>query len=205
MNLAKLNKLLEAIVFFIALILPGAALACSCCADPGDWFRQTTKVEESDIELVNHLKFSDRADLFRAMYSPEISGIHIKLRDVYLFNLQLIRVKRNWAWLLRTLTEGDVGVLRLQIPDTVERFRTDLKGRPHTRHFPTIELYKEMRFEGKIIGEGIFKTKKNSDARFKLILQGRGNICDSVDDYRSWVLIVSGPDSVFTLHGEFER
>lgn len=197
-------------VFFISslvsiVLLPGTASACSCCADPGDWMQQTTGFEDWEVAELNKLNFSNRADLFRAMYSPDIKGIHTKLRDIYLFDLKMIRVKRNWALLLRTLTDGDAGVLRLQIPNKVERFRVDQKGRPYTKHFPTIELYKETRFAGKIIGEGIFKTKKDSDARYKLILQGKGNICDVNEDYRSWILIITGTDLVFTLHGEFEH
>lgn len=203
-NNYKLINILIAL-FLFSLFFPAKLWACSCCADPGDWLQETRGFEDWEVESLNKLNFGNRADLFRAIYSPDIKGIHTKLHNVYLFDLSLTRLKRDWTLLLKTLTNGDAGILHLQIPDKVVKYRVDPKDKPHNNNYHNVELYKETRFEGKITGEGIFKTGKNSDARYQLILQGRGLICETNKDYRSWILIVSGTSSVFTLHGMFGK
>ncbi|MDH5180788.1 MAG: hypothetical protein OEZ39_01750 [Gammaproteobacteria bacterium] len=193
------------VIVILVSVLPVQVWACACCADEGDWYQATEEFKDWEVEELNQVNFNHRAELFTAIYSPETKGLPRRLQNFYYFDLRPIRVKRDWALLLRGVPFGGNGVLRLKIPDKVEKFRTDLKDRPPSRGYPTVTLYKEMRFEGAISGEGIFKTKPGGKNRYKLILQGRGHICDSRDDYRNWVLIISGEELQFTLHGVIEQ
>jgi hypothetical protein len=65
-------------------------------------------------------------------------------------------------------------------------------------------LYKEVRLTGKLAGNGIFASGINNDSRYKLILQGRGNHCLSSDDFKHWILEISGPQSSYSFYGSFK-
>jgi len=182
-------------------LLPNLALSCACCADHGEWFSQTNTFEDWQLKSLNQLKFANRAELFLAEHVPEIKGISISLRNLYSFELKMIRNHRDWIMHLKAI--GGTGVLRFRIPEKNELFRVDLKDNPAQGHGP--KLYKETRFNGNIRGEGIFKMSPHSDARYKLILQAKGGLCNVNEEYKSWILVVDGTHSAFTLHGNFER
>ena len=193
---------LKYITLCIFLLLPTSALSCACCADRGEWFQEKNKFEDWQVEELNKLNFGNRAHLFLAEHAPEIKGISTNLRDIYLFKMNLVQNNSDWNFNLKTF-KGDSGVLKIKIPEKRELFRVDIKDNPDKGYGP--QLYKETRFEGKIKGTGIFKTGKYSDARYRLILQARGGLCDSNEEYKSWILVVTGTKSAFTLHGEFEH
>ena len=59
----------------------------------------------------------------------------------------------------------------------------------------------EWRFEGPVVGMGIFRGVTARAAKFRHVFQGRGNMCRNADDFRKWVLQVRGPRADDALYG----
>ena len=171
-----------------------AALACACCAHAGGWFEYSLPLQDFHLESLNDLVFED-ANLYMTPESFEIvEGIESP-QSTY----RLSKSSNGRSWNLRFIgDDGETaGNLSFFLPEEVIEFGTDLFNAP----LPYNRLYREVRIEGKIAGNGIFSGLSN-ETQFKLILRGNGGVCPLVMEFENWFLHVSGPGVYFSFYGE---
>ena len=186
---------ISAIALF--LINPANAHACACCATAGIWSEYTNSLENYDVEELNELKFSPAAKLVvGAAGFATIKGLASE-SETY----TLSHSSNNRSWNFRfTDTKGKTGNLSFSLPPQKTEFGTDFYDKPVADN----RLYKEVRLTGKLAGNGIFESGINNDSRYKLILQGRGNYCLDSDDFKHWILEISGLQSSYSFYGSFK-
>ncbi|CAD5985349.1 hypothetical protein [Planktothrix agardhii] len=186
---------ISAIALF--LINPANAHACACCATAGIWSEYTDSLENYDVEQLNQLQYSPTAKLVvGAAGFATIKGLASESET---YTLSHSKNNRSWNFHF-TDTKGKAGNLSFSLPPQKTEFGTDFYDKPVADN----RLYKEVRLTGKLAGNGIFESGINNDSRYKLILQGRGNHCLSSDDFKHWILEISGPQSSYSFYGSFK-
>ncbi|BAZ11200.1 hypothetical protein NIES4071_30260 [Calothrix sp. NIES-4071] len=98
--------------------------------------------------------------------------------------------------------KGKTGTLSLTIPANLVSFKTDLYENRGSSN--QVILYKELRLEGKVAGNGIFAKGITPDTKFRLVLQGRGGNCMSAEDFKTWNLQVFGSRANFSFYSSFK-
>ncbi|HUE83418.1 MAG TPA: hypothetical protein VMM84_14990 [Pyrinomonadaceae bacterium] len=184
----------------ILMTLPATADACACCAERGTWFQETARADPEVLAIVGDLggRLDQIASLYLNATAPEeVKGISLASET---FILRRLRPHtREWK-LEFTDQRGGRGTLTFTIPDTAVFFGTDPRdGQQGGAGGPL--LYKEWRFEGSVSGTGIFKGGTTAKTKFRLVFQGRGNMCRNADDFRTWVLQVRGPRAEYAFYG----
>ncbi len=184
--------------FAIFVMSPTKAYACACCGYAGEWYQQSENLESSQVETLNQLKFSPSAQLYlTAAGFDTIKGIASNSETYTLFHS-----KNKRYWNFRLVDEsGKMGNLSFTLPEKIIAFATDFYDQPS----PDSRLYKELRLEGKVAGNGIFAAGMGGDSRFRLILQGRGNYCLNPTDFKHWNLQILGSRSSYSFYGSFEK
>ena len=186
---------ISAIALF--LINPANAHACACCATAGIWSEYTNSLENYDVESLNKLQYSPTAKLVvGAAGFATIKGLASESET---YTLSHSSNNRSWNFHF-TDTKGKAGNLSFSLPPQKTEFGTDFYDKPVADN----RLYKEVRLTGKLAGNGIFESGINNDSRYKLILQGRGNYCLDSDDFKHWILEISGPQSSYSFYGSFK-
>jgi hypothetical protein len=184
---------------------PARTYACACCADWGERMEIKDKLDESVLQYINSLRFSGIANLYVTDASSDTlygiaspaDGLNEKYRAT------LTCEPHRWTLVFKD-EKGGRGTLVLSMPNTATFFAIDPRdGRPGGGGGPL--LYKETRLEGRVRGNGIFKQGMTAGTKFHLVLQGRGNRCPAVEDFKHWNLRVSGPKASYTFYGAFAR
>jgi hypothetical protein len=192
-------KICASLCFLLTIFLfaPLKAAACACCAEPGTWFQRTVKndavLRDIKNELLNNL-FSNAAGFGKGI-APEPASEIFKLK---------LQTPRNLAtWLAFADERGNAGKLMFNgnQMNTPTIFAADLREAIETN--PTVTLYKELRYEGIVTGDGIFARGLAPAARYRLIFQGRGNMCHNASDFKTWILQVNGAKADFAFYGSF--
>lgn len=173
---------------------PKAALACACCAYAGDWFEYSQPVRDFQLEILNDLVFGDANLYMTAAGFETVEGIESP-QSTY----RLSKSSNGRSWNLRFIgDDGETaGNLSFFLPEEMISFGTDLFDDP----IPDTRLYREIRFEGNITGNGIF-SGISDETQFRLILKGNGGPCPLGMEFKHWVLDVSGPGVSFSFYGE---
>ena len=186
---------ISAIALF--LINPTNAHACGCCGIGGEWLEYTNSLENYDVAQLNELKFSPAAKLVVGAAGLEENKGIADPSETY----TLSHSSNNRSWNFHfTDTKGKAGNLSFSLPPQKTEFGTDFYDKPVADN----RLYKEVRLTGKLAGNGIFESGINNDSRYKLILQGRGGYCLDSDDFKHWILQISGPQSSYSFYGSFK-
>lgn len=190
---APMMKSSAIMVLAIAMLViwPSRAYTCACCANGGEWEERTGAMDTSELEILNGLRLSDVAAK---------AGIE----DPDEFRITLSRTQNRWTISVRN-TKGAKGALVFHLGKSMTRFIADLPEGIIINSHMGGSLYKEWRFEGSVWGSGILSTGNVPGTRFRLILQGRGNLCPSADDFKAWILQVSRRDVLYTITGRFEQ
>jgi hypothetical protein len=95
---------------------------------------------------------------------------------------------------------GEKGSLTFSIPKTATFYGVDPQdGREGSGGGPI--LYKEIRMEGTVSGDGIFTKGIVPGTRYRLVLQGRGNNCMAKEEFKNWNLQVKGRRAEFSFYG----
>lgn len=176
------------------LMLPGAALACACCAERGERFAYEVQVGGFEQGELARLSAEGPAKLFVTACGLEcVKG----LKDPqYEYGV--------------TLSVNDAG-LRFDFadPDGDERGALQM-GWPASYVFsgvdtdpmaqaPDAQLYSELRLAGEVTGSGDFAGEEPMEAT--LVFAGRGNMCFQAAGLTHWVLDVSGEGVSYRLFG----
>jgi hypothetical protein len=209
MNQPKVFSPSRAVKFVAILLLLFALLAapvprasrasflCACCAEPGDWYEDTRKMESYEVSELRDVKFDATANLYTNAAGFEgIKGLpaqyeSFKLSDSLGRALNLTLTFRG--------ERGETGSLVLALPQVATTFGADMHDYPEGSAGPI--LYKEWRFAGAVRGTGMFRKSIIRGTKFHLILQGRGNACLSSSDFKHWHLDITGPRADYAFYG----
>jgi len=187
----------------LMLGLATTVYGCACCAEPGTWFHENRKSDKEVLSIVGDLqrRLGGTAALFVTGAGVEdVRGID---RAVDSYTLRSVG-SRAREWKLEFVDEkGNRGTLSFIVPSTIVSYGAD-PGDVQGRESGPL-LYKEWRLQGRVTGSGIFKRGVGAGARFRLVLQGRGNMCAAAEDFKSWILQVNGPRADFSFHGQFKQ
>ena len=180
-------------MFFSAINAPG----CACCTDPGE-YDSTTNALISDFQRtqLEGVKFNSSARLYLTDAGEDgVKGISNVTEEN---TLSAAFEAGRWRFDFRS-ADGQSGVLTLPMPAKISTLAADIHdGEPGAA--PT--LYKEWRLEGVATGDGIFRGGFAAPVKYTLVFQGRGNRCDSGDDFTHWRLALSGKKASYAFFGD---
>ena len=215
--LPRLANSVSAIVFSFSLLSAQPALSCpapparrsycACCADPGVWSLETRKMDNNVMTELNRLKPDGIAVFYVTDAWPEdISGVAVSdMGEPGHIVISIVREQRNWKFFLKT-SKGETGALVLTIPGMAAFFNADIEQRQKPENKPPTTVYKEVRLEGEEVrGTGIFAKGIVPKTKFRLVLQGKGNMCLNAEDFHRWNLRISGPKAAYTIYGFFAK
>ena len=199
MRLKRTSILVAAIAGL--LFSPMAALACACCSNTGHYFSGSVDLDEHPLSELKRLRFARIAFLFSTEAGIEEDSLGIdQPKESYL--LQGAFIENVWRLTFRS--GANTGVLELPLPGKMWNHSADIHdGKLSPGGGPL--LYKEWRLEGETKGSGFFKNGMNAPAKYVLVLQGRGNGCDSAEDFGNWRLEVRGEKADFAFYGKLAR
>ena len=193
--------LVAAVLLLLAAPAPRAALPgtllCACCAEPGEWFERTGKLEDYEVSELRNVKFDSTANLYTTAAGFEgTKGLPAQYES-----FQLSDSLSRWNSLTLTFKgeRGETGALVLGLPQVATTFGADLHDSPEGSSGPI--LYKEWRFSGTARATGMFKGSVVPGTKFRLVLQGRGNSCLSSTDFKHWRLDITGPRADYAFYG----
>lgn len=185
-------------VLAVVLSLPGRARACACCSNEGDYYVSTGRPSEYELSLVRQIRFGRTAQLYLTEADMEDSAKGLAHRvEKYSLGGSLV----GGAWKLTFRDANKTGTLSLPLPARMTSYAADIHdGQTSPGGGPL--LYKEWRFEGQVSGTGFFKAGVVGPTKYLLVLQGRGNGCQSAEDFKHWRLKVSGRRAEYSFYGE---
>ena len=107
------------------------------------------------------------------------------------------------VWKLTFRNGDESGTLNLPLPAKMLRYAADIHdGQTIGGDSRKPLLYKEWRFEGEVSGTGFFKAGIVAPTKYFLVLQGRGNSCDTAEDFTHWRLKIIGNKADYAFYGE---
>lgn len=183
------------------LLSPSAAFACACCSNPGHYFSGAVDLDEHPLSELKRLRFARTALLYATEAGIEEDSVGI---DQPKQNYVLQGAFAGNVWRLTFRSGANTGALELPLPNKMWNHSADIHdGKLSAGGGPL--LYKEWRLEGEIKGSGFFKNGTTAPARYVLVLQGRGNGCDSAEDFSNWRLQVHGEKADYAFYGKLNR
>ena len=198
----RLKQILFLLAAIAALLLsPLTALACACCSNTGHYYSGTVDLDEHPLSELKRLRFARTAFLFETEAGMDEDSLGIA-QPKSSYSLQGAFIGNVCRLTFRSGT--NTGTLELPLPNKMWNHSADIHdGKLSPGGGPL--LYKEWRLEGDIKGNGFFKTGMAAPARYVLVLQGRGNGCDSAEDFGNWRLEVRGEKADYAFYGKLAR
>ena len=199
-----MKKLIIFLTGLFILAMPSGVLwACACCTEKGTW--QELKVEFKNYPyLLNDLRFSKKSNL---LYSDpdELKGSFFGQWYLKHNENDTFFKKEGNGWYVSIEENGiEQGRVFLQFPKDAVVFQVDLyDAKKDNGNGPL--LYTEFRFEGKAMGQGVFAEDIGKNGRFKMVLQGKSNLCLEPPAFKHWHLEMTGPKRNLTFNGEFMK
>lgn len=196
---ARRRYLFSLAVLASLLLLPGRAWACACCSNAGDYHNGFGRPDAFKINLMKEVRFGGTAQLYLTEADQEESARGLA-HGATSYSLSGSLVGNAWKLTFRDGNKS--GTLSLPLPAKMSSYSADIHdGQTSGGGGPL--LYKEWRFEGPVSGTGLFKSGIVGPTRYVLVLQGRGNGCDSAGDFKHWRLKVTGRKADYAFYGEF--
>lgn len=185
-------KRMVGLVSLAPALLPGAALACACCADPGTRFEQDVARGNWEVEEIARLEPTSPARLYLTACGMEcVVGIKDP-KPAYPVTFEVTENGMTFA-----LGDGD-GELTFPWPEDYTWFGADtaLTGEGE------VSLYTELRFRGSVAGTGNFAVEGATEA--ELVLSGQGNRCITARSFDGWSLTVYDETAQYRLFGTLD-
>ena len=198
-------------LFALVAFLPLKALACACCAEPGEYFIRTSAPGEYELGLLGEMKFDTAGYLFMNEAEFEVIKGLESIQKEYeseswvaasgKFDLANTFAAKMWKFNFKT-PSGKTGTLNVPLPKQMLSFKADIHdGKNLGGNGPL--LYKEWRFKGNLqSGSGFFQAGIVRPTTYFLVLQGRGNNCDNAEDFSHWRLEINGRKAKYTFFGK---
>ena len=158
------------------------------------------KPDEVKLGEMKRIRFGTKADLWTGEADAEVAAKGLTHpADTYSLSGSLV----GNVWKLTFRDGEESGTLDLPLPVKMLRFAADIHdGRTKQPGYPEPVLYKEWRFEGDANGTGVFKAGIVARTKYFLVLQGRGNSCDTAEDFTHWRLKITGNKADYAFYGE---
>ena len=190
---------LFAVAIWVALLLlPSRVWACACCAYAGEYQIDNKTPDAYQLSLMKRMRFDTTAYLFLTEAEESGKGLG-HLTENYSVNGSLV----GNEWKLRFRNGDESGTLNLPLPAKMLRYAADIHdGQTIGGDSRKPLLYKEWRFEGEVNGTGFFKAGIVAPTKYFLVLQGRGNSCDTAEDFTHWRLKITGNKADYAFYGE---
>jgi hypothetical protein len=190
-------------LFFVLLIfsVPAKASFCACCAEEGEYSISVRKPLNDELEILKQIQFATANLYTNASYPENIRGIS-PLEDGY--SVSGLWQSRSWKMNFKD-NKGKTGILSLPMPATMVSFMVDTFDREPVQTGGGPVLYKEWRFKYKVAqGTGIFQNGIAPATEYFLVLQGRGNNCANLSDFRTWRLEITGKKASYAFYGKLK-
>ncbi|MCB1023903.1 MAG: hypothetical protein KDB79_05925 [Acidobacteria bacterium] len=197
-----MKRFLSLFLFLFSLILltPLDSFACACCADPGFYKIAVKSPGSYEMDELKRLKFRDASVYADAGFPDTVKGID-PLEENYKVTATLNSDEWNFSFKDKN---GKEGTLKLKMPKTFVDFAVDTRS-GEKGGAGSVVLYKEWRFKYKVgEGTGIFQKGTKGKPEYFLVLQGKGNVCNSAEDYTHWRLEVTGKNAAFAFFGDLD-
>lgn len=186
------------LIFALAAVAPGRALACACCTDPGQRLVGSDAIDAYARGVLDQLSFGSEARLFTGNASP--GDIKPVTATSDRFTLAVTRDGAAWTFTFKDAA-GAESVLSFSAPAKVSKFEVDPRETAEPPpNGPT--LYKEWRITAKATGRGIFKAA--GDPLATLIIHGRGNSCTDVSQFTAWTIVLQSGAETATFFGALQ-
>ncbi|HLO84679.1 MAG TPA: hypothetical protein VK203_06650 [Nostocaceae cyanobacterium] len=192
----KVTSCLMLSALTMSLIFPAKVYACACCADAGTREERTDKLNSYDVQIINSLKFATSAKIRQ---TPRGENVGVTSNSTN-YNLTITKSQGRWNLNFKD-AKGKTGTLTFTLPANGVYFKNDSR---ESRQGQPVILYKEIRLEGKVSGNGIFAKGITPDTKLRLVLQGKGNNCNSAEDFKTWNLQVLGSRANYSFYGNFK-
>jgi hypothetical protein len=198
---ARRRILFPLVLLACLLLLPSRVRACACCSNTGDYQIGLGKPSAYELSLLQQVRFGGLAHLFLTEADMEETARGLAHPAE---SYALIGSLVGNAWKL-SFRDGDkYGTLSLPLPAKMSSYTADIRdGRTSAGGGPL--LYKEWRFEGRVSGTGFFRAGILAPTSYFLVLQGRGNGCQSAEDFTHWHLKINGRKADYAFYGELAR
>ncbi|MCX6316730.1 MAG: hypothetical protein NTW29_05540 [Bacteroidetes bacterium] len=199
--------------FVLVSFRPGTRYYCACCAERGDHYTESVKIDKEKLSLLQEMKMNKGTDIYMNEGEEEwFKGIK-SIENAYnewagtdtvtgnkFFSTQSNVTAKTWKFSFTT-ANGKTGTLNLAIPLKMESFGVDIhEGDENSM----VVLYKEYRIKGTVqSATGFCSSGLTKPASYTLILQGRGNFCENATDYTHWRLAIKGAAADYILMGTF--
>lgn len=192
-------SMLPMILLLAVFSLPNVALACACCAEPGEYRISYSKPSGTELGLLKRMRFGNTATLYTDAQEMEENAKGItNPSETYTLTGSLVGNRFSL-----TFRDGNKnGTLSLPLPAKMLSYGADIhdgSGSIEPR------LYKEWRFEGLAKGTGFFSAGIAGPTKYFLVLQGRGNNCDNAEDFTHWRLEITGRKASYAFYGELAK
>lgn len=186
-------------VLILLLLLPIQVWACACCSSEGAYHIRFAKPTDHELSLMQQMRFGGTAQLFltEADSTVDAKGV-AQAAERYSINGAL----DGNIWKLTFRDQNRTGTLNLPLPLKMLSYVADIRDGQKSEGGGPL-LYKEWRFEGRANGTGIFKPGMVGPVKYFLVLQGRGNGCDSAEQFGHWRLEVTGRKADYAFYGDF--
>jgi hypothetical protein len=148
---------------------------------------------------MKRIRFGTTANLFTGEAEPDVAAKGLA-HPVDTYSLSGSLVGNVWKLTFRNGDES--GTLNLPLPAKMLRYAADIHDGWTKPGYPEPVLYKEWRFEGEVNGTGFFKAGITSRTKYLLVLQGRGNSCDTAENFTHWQLKITGKEADYSFYGE---
>ena len=196
----RTRHLFSAAMWVTLLLLPSRVWACACCAHPGEYQINFVKPDAYKLSVMKRMRFGTTAYLFTGEAEPDVAAKGLAHpADTYSLSGSLV----GNVWKLTFRNGDESGTLNLPLPAKMLRYAADIHdGQTIGGDSRKPLLYKEWRFEGEVNGTGFFKAGIVARTKYFLVLQGRGNNCDTAEDFTHWRLKITGNKTDYAFYGE---
>lgn len=201
--------------WLLVLLIAGAAsapvragAACACCAERGAYSISVRQPDTYLLDEMKNLAFGKTATLFttEAGLDPSVvRGLPADYNDnntAFSDTFDFAGGFKAKQWKLDFKDyRGRAGSLLLAQPPTMLRFAVDTHDNENAGG-GNVVLYKEWRFQGVAQGTGFFQAGFAPATKFFLVFQGRGNNCDSANDFTHWRVEITGRKAGYAFWGK---
>lgn len=190
------------------VVMPMEAVACACCAEPGEYLLSTAKPSTYSLEVLSDLEFTKSASLFTTEAGFEMINGLDPIRQEYesewtadsSFDIAAAFTGKVWTFDFKT-PKGRAAKFVLPMPTQMVTYKVDIHDEENRPNGPV--LYKEFRFKGRLFSAGGFaRPGFVRGTSFFLVFQGRGNGCDNASDFTHWRLEINGPRADYAFFGK---
>ena len=193
------GALVSVAMWVTLLLLPSRVWACACCAHIGEYHLDLVEPDAYQLSVMKRIRFGTTANLFTGEAEPDVAAKGLAHpADTYSLSGSLV----GNVWKLTFRNGDESGTLNLPLPAKMLRYAADIHDGWTKPGYPEPLLYKEWRFEGEVNGTGFFKAGITAGTKHVLVFQGRGNSCDTAENFTHWQLKITGKEADYSFYGE---